>query len=105
MQNNLAELWSLLNFLLPDIFDDLSQFQSWFDFEQQQQQEQQKQGVDTLNMTSDSEAWLLGMYMLCMYVVCVCMYVCIYVCMYICVYVCMYACATATTTRTTKTRC
>jgi len=26
-QNNLAELWSLLNFLLPDIFDDLESFQ------------------------------------------------------------------------------
>ena len=24
LQNNLAELWSLLNFLLPDIFDDLN---------------------------------------------------------------------------------
>lgn len=23
LQNNLAELWSLLNFLLPDVFDDL----------------------------------------------------------------------------------
>ena len=23
LQNNLAELWSLLNFILPDIFDDL----------------------------------------------------------------------------------
>ncbi|KAG2225659.1 hypothetical protein INT45_012131, partial [Circinella minor] len=32
LQNNLAELWSLLNFLLPDIFDDLDMFQSWFDF-------------------------------------------------------------------------
>jgi len=32
LQNNLAELWSLLNFLLPDIFDDLESFQSWFDF-------------------------------------------------------------------------
>ncbi|KAK9447087.1 SNF2 family N-terminal domain-containing protein [Limtongia smithiae] len=32
LQNNLAELWSLLNFLLPDIFHDLSLFQSWFDF-------------------------------------------------------------------------
>ncbi|KAI7868291.1 SNF2 family N-terminal domain-containing protein [Spinellus fusiger] len=32
LQNNLAELWSLLNFLLPDIFDDLEIFQSWFDF-------------------------------------------------------------------------
>lgn len=32
MQNNLSELWSLLNFLLPDIFSDLDSFQSWFDF-------------------------------------------------------------------------
>ncbi|GAN03057.1 helicase [Mucor ambiguus] len=32
LQNNLSELWSLLNFLLPDIFDDLDMFQSWFDF-------------------------------------------------------------------------
>ena len=33
LQNNLSELWSLLNFLLPDIFDDLAQFQRWFDFD------------------------------------------------------------------------
>lgn len=32
LQNNLSELWSLLNFLLPDIFSDLESFQSWFDF-------------------------------------------------------------------------
>merc|ERR1711871_1419398 len=32
LQNNLSELWSLLNFLLPDIFDDLDSFQRWFDF-------------------------------------------------------------------------
>ncbi|CAN6665401.1 uncharacterized ATP-dependent helicase Irc5p [Trichomonascus vanleenenianus] len=31
LQNNLAELWSLLNFLLPDIFTDLELFQKWFD--------------------------------------------------------------------------
>lgn len=28
LQNNLTELWSLLNFLLPDIFDDLDSFQT-----------------------------------------------------------------------------
>lgn len=33
LQNNLAELWSLLNFLLPNIFNDLDQFQRWFDFQ------------------------------------------------------------------------
>eukprot|EP00996_Jenningsia_fusiforme_P003462 NODE_425_length_2269_cov_8.653153_g391_i0.p1 GENE.NODE_425_length_2269_cov_8.653153_g391_i0~~NODE_425_length_2269_cov_8.653153_g391_i0.p1 ORF type:complete len:542 (+),score=125.06 NODE_425_length_2269_cov_8.653153_g391_i0:364-1989(+) len=33
LQNNLSELWSLLNFILPDIFDDLDSFRSWFDFD------------------------------------------------------------------------
>lgn len=32
LQNNITELWSLLHFLLPDIFNDLSSFQSWLDF-------------------------------------------------------------------------
>ncbi|KAI9006454.1 putative helicase [Hyaloraphidium curvatum] len=33
LQNNLAELWSLLNFCLPEVFSSLQEFQSWFDFE------------------------------------------------------------------------
>eukprot|EP01013_Petalomonas_cantuscygni_P009363 TRINITY_DN22198_c0_g1_i1.p1 TRINITY_DN22198_c0_g1~~TRINITY_DN22198_c0_g1_i1.p1 ORF type:complete len:1005 (+),score=224.24 TRINITY_DN22198_c0_g1_i1:63-3077(+) len=33
LQNNLSELWSLLNFILPNIFDDLPQFKRWFAFE------------------------------------------------------------------------
>lgn len=32
LQNNLAELWSLLHFLMPEIFDKLESFESWFDF-------------------------------------------------------------------------
>ena len=32
LQNNLAELWSLLNFLLPAVFNNLEDFESWFDF-------------------------------------------------------------------------
>jgi ATP-dependent DNA helicase len=32
LQNNLRELWSMLNFLLPDIFDDVDSFERWFDF-------------------------------------------------------------------------
>ena len=32
LQNNLSELWSLLNYILPDIFDSLDNFLSWFDF-------------------------------------------------------------------------
>ncbi|KAJ7331395.1 SNF2 family DNA-dependent ATPase [Mycena albidolilacea] len=30
LHNNLAELWSLLNFILPDIFSDVDAFQEWF---------------------------------------------------------------------------
>ncbi|SCV01648.1 LAMI_0G12816g1_1 [Lachancea mirantina] len=32
LQNNLAELWSLLNFILPEIFADFEIFNKWFDF-------------------------------------------------------------------------
>ncbi|KAI5061437.1 hypothetical protein GOP47_0023942 [Adiantum capillus-veneris] len=32
LQNNLPELWSLLNFILPQIFMSLYEFQTWFDF-------------------------------------------------------------------------
>lgn len=30
LQNNLHELWALLNFLLPDVFGDSEQFDAWF---------------------------------------------------------------------------
>jgi SWI/SNF-related matrix-associated actin-dependent regulator of chromatin subfamily A member 5 len=30
LQNNLHELWSLLNFLLPDVFSSSEVFDSWF---------------------------------------------------------------------------
>lgn len=30
LQNNLGELWSLLSFILPDIFKDVQQFADWF---------------------------------------------------------------------------
>eukprot|EP01128_Nolandella_sp_AFSM9_P007288 TRINITY_DN3948_c0_g1_i1.p1 TRINITY_DN3948_c0_g1~~TRINITY_DN3948_c0_g1_i1.p1 ORF type:complete len:811 (-),score=128.48 TRINITY_DN3948_c0_g1_i1:318-2750(-) len=33
LQNNLTELWSLLNFILPDVFDNLDNFKHWFDFD------------------------------------------------------------------------
>jgi ATP-dependent DNA helicase len=32
LQNNIAELWSLLHFLLPEVFNDLDNFERWFDF-------------------------------------------------------------------------
>lgn len=42
LQNNLKELWSLLNFILPDIFQDLELFQQWFD-------------IDDLSSSGDSD--------------------------------------------------
>lgn len=30
LQNNLAELWSLLNFLLPKVFSSSEDFEKWF---------------------------------------------------------------------------
>lgn len=33
IQNTLEELWTLLNFVQPDIFEDLTVFQSWFGFD------------------------------------------------------------------------
>mmetsp|Transcript_32033 Transcript_32033/g.77833 ORF Transcript_32033/g.77833 Transcript_32033/m.77833 type:complete len:1506 (-) Transcript_32033:63-4580(-) len=33
LQNNLRELWALLNFLLPDIFSSADQFDDWFNLE------------------------------------------------------------------------
>ncbi len=32
LQNNLSELWSLLNFLMPDVFRDVVDFEEWFNF-------------------------------------------------------------------------
>lgn len=39
LQNNLHELWALLNFLLPDIFGDAEQFDDWFSLSDGQGQE------------------------------------------------------------------
>lgn len=36
LQNNLGELWSLLNFLLPEVFNDLNTFEAWFDLNELQ---------------------------------------------------------------------
>ncbi|KAI9778984.1 MAG: hypothetical protein M1839_007795 [Geoglossum umbratile] len=43
LQNNLAELWSLLNFLMPEIFDALESFESWFDFSALQEKDGHRQ--------------------------------------------------------------
>lgn len=37
LQNNLHELWALLNFLMPDVFGDSEAFDSWFSAQQEDQ--------------------------------------------------------------------
>lgn len=55
LQNNLTELWSLLNFLMPSIFNSLDEFNDWFSMDaifeeggdQKVMQEQMAQGLVT----------------------------------------------------------
>ncbi|CAG0885015.1 unnamed protein product [Cyprideis torosa] len=56
LQNDVGELYSLLNFLLPMIFEDLETFESWFDVEELQegsekllQQEREKNVVTSFH--------------------------------------------------------
>lgn len=46
LQNNLPELWSLLNFILPQIFTSLQEFQSWFDFSGRNNNSMQQEDAD-----------------------------------------------------------
>lgn len=38
-QNNLRELWALLNFLMPDVFGDAEQFDEWFSLSDEERKE------------------------------------------------------------------
>jgi SWI/SNF-related matrix-associated actin-dependent regulator of chromatin subfamily A member 5 len=51
LQNNLHELWALLNFLLPDVFGDSEIFQEWFERENKDENEDKgddKEAVEKL---------------------------------------------------------
>ncbi|RZF36745.1 hypothetical protein LSTR_LSTR005058 [Laodelphax striatellus] len=56
LQNNLTELWTLLHFLLPDMFNDITTFNTWLDLnnagkeaEKILQKEREEQMVSTLH--------------------------------------------------------
>lgn len=52
LQNNLHELWSLLNFLLPELFDDSDVFDNWFSLnnnDELNEQEAEKKNVQIIN--------------------------------------------------------
>jgi ATP-dependent DNA helicase len=46
LQNNLKELWSLLHFLMPQIFTDWEAFETWFDFSDLQDEEGTEQFIE-----------------------------------------------------------
>ncbi|XP_063854901.1 chromatin-remodeling complex ATPase chain Iswi-like [Scylla paramamosain] len=67
LQNSLAELWALLNFLMPDIFDSLDVFESWFNVGEMQEegsderilrQEREGQVISTLMKLTEGQASL-----------------------------------------------
>ena len=54
LQNNLHELWSLLNFILPDLFDNSDMFDEWFSMNSENrndlsQDEIERQNVEIIN--------------------------------------------------------
>ena len=45
LQNNLHELWSLLNFLLPDVFGSSEAFDRWFDLQSDDEEAKKLQDI------------------------------------------------------------
>ena len=57
LQNNLHELWSLLNFLLPDIFSSSSDFDEWFNMSGDNKDNKQLEGdSELMENTEDKNA-------------------------------------------------
>ena len=49
LQNDLKELWSLLNFLLPEIFASSQDFEKWFDLSKNQEEDKQQEIIEKLH--------------------------------------------------------
>jgi len=49
VQNNLHELWSLLNFLLPEIFSSAETFDEWFQISGENDQQEVVQQLHKVN--------------------------------------------------------
>jgi len=50
LQNNLHELWSLLNFILPDIFSSSDIFDQWFEMSSQMKSGKDTEGMEQQNL-------------------------------------------------------
>ena len=55
LQNNLHELWALLNFLLPDVFSDAEVFDEWFAQEGDDEDGDEEESKDVETITRDGE--------------------------------------------------
>lgn len=53
MQNNLHELWSLLNFLLPEIFSSAETFDEWFQISGENDQQEVVQQLHKVGFDSN----------------------------------------------------
>ena len=56
LQNNLHELWSLLNFLLPDIFSSSSDFDEWFNMGGEKDNNSNKDNKKNVEEAEDKNA-------------------------------------------------
>nr|CAD7573644.1 unnamed protein product [Timema californicum] len=66
IQNDLSELWSLLNFLLPDVFNNLALFQTFLDVEKLEEATSNDNGVakDSINHIVSNLHQILSPFML-----------------------------------------
>jgi hypothetical protein len=73
LQNNLHELWALLNFLLPEVFSSAEKFEEWFALGKDSSKEQEAEVVQQLHKVCVVS---------CRVVLCcvVCYVMCVYVC-------------------------
>mmetsp|Transcript_46840 Transcript_46840/g.62014 ORF Transcript_46840/g.62014 Transcript_46840/m.62014 type:complete len:86 (+) Transcript_46840:828-1085(+) len=49
------ELWSLLNFMMPDIFSDSDQFESWFNFNRPSGRENPAAAEDAVQLSEEAK--------------------------------------------------
>jgi SWI/SNF-related matrix-associated actin-dependent regulator of chromatin subfamily A member 5 len=54
LQNNLHELWALLNFLLPEVFSSAEKFDEWFQIGDGTGEEGEAEVVQKLHKVGDS---------------------------------------------------
>lgn len=60
LQNKLCELWSLLHFILPNVFDNLELFESWFALDEPDSEESTNSSLIDKTLSGKKKAKLVG---------------------------------------------